>query len=124
MRPKLDLRMGGVGAHQHHREVVGGRVLEQHGLRPVEVAPVLLESVDGVWEELEQQRHHLGGRAQDAVVRAVVHRQLVDLGHLHTLVPGQVVWLLTLRRQLGQLVLVLRLTAADCLRNFGGTGRH
>ena len=58
MRPKLDLRVGGVGAHQHHREVVGGRVLEQHGLRPVEVAPVLLESVDGVWEALCELPKH------------------------------------------------------------------
>ena len=87
---KLDLRVLRVGATEQNGEVVLGRVGEECGQRPVKVADVLLEGVDGVREELEQQADHFRGGPEDAVVRPIVDGELVDFGHLHERVPGDV----------------------------------
>ena len=43
---ELNLAVGRVRAHEHHGQVVGGRVAEEHRLGTIEVAAVLLERVD------------------------------------------------------------------------------
>ena len=59
-------------------------------MRWEDVGIVCGSGVDRVREELQQQLHHLRRGAEDAIVRAVVDRELVDLGHLHQLRLGHV----------------------------------